>query len=671
MDLTTPISSLKHIGKIYANRLVKLGITTLEDLLMHVPFRYEDFRNVKKIASVRIGEIVTIHAKIESISQITTKNGKKGQLAVVSDDTSKMQILWFNQPYILYTLKTVKTFAFAGKIQWFNKKPTLFAPVYEPISDESRNIHTGRLVPIYHTTQKINSKWIRNRIFNLLENDFEEFLPDEILKNYKLINFSEAVKTIHFPDNMEDVEKARHRLAFNEFFMQQIKWLLRAEDRKRLATSHKINISKSLYSEFTRFLPFSLTKSQERSIKEIFDDLKKKTPMNRLIQGDVGSGKTVVSAAAAFAAFANGFQSVFMAPTQILAEQHYKTLSKIFAPYKGRVSLITSARKNIEMGRNDIFVGTHALIYKKVDFDKVALVVIDESHRFGVNERAKLAKIASKNKKSPHVLTMTATPIPRTIALTAYGDLDLSTLDELPKGRQPITTWIVPPEKREGAYAWISKEIDEDQVQAFIVCPLIEESQIETLKEIKAVKSEFEKLKKIFKDKKLGLLHGKLKTKEKEEVLEEFRKGNLNILVSTPVVEVGIDIPNATIMVIEAADRFGLAQLHQLRGRVGRGNKKSYCLLFTESQSEKVKQRLSAMKKSISGFELAEIDLQMRGPGEIYGIAQHGFPQLKVATWQDSELIKSTKLVAQEAILNKNKFEKLFDKLRKIEINPN
>lgn len=671
MDLTTPISSFKHIGKIYANRLVKLGITTLEDLLMHIPFRYEDFRNVKKIASVRIGETVTIHAKIESISQITTKNGKKGQLAVVSDDTSKMQILWFNQPYILYTLKTGKTFAFAGKIQWFNKKPTFFAPVYEPISDESKNIHTGRLVPIYHTTQKINSKWIRNRIFNLLENDFEEFLPDEILKNYKLINFSEAVKTIHFPDNMEDVEKARHRLAFNEFFMQQIKWLLRAEDRKRLATSHKINISKSLYSEFTRSLPFSLTKSQKRSIKEIFDDLKKKTPMNRLIQGDVGSGKTVVSAAAAFAAFANGFQSVFMAPTQILAEQHYKTLSKIFAPYKGRVSLITSARKNIEMGRSDIFVGTHALIYKKVDLDRVALVVIDESHRFGVNERAKLAKIASKNKKSPHVLTMTATPIPRTIALTAYGDLNLSTLDELPKGRQPITTWIVPPEKREGAYTWISKEIDKNQVQVFIVCPLIEESQIETLKEIKAVKSEFEKLKKIFKDKKLGLLHGKLKAKEKEEVLEDFRKGNLNILVSTPVVEVGIDIPNATIMVIEAADRFGLAQLHQLRGRVGRGNKKSYCLLFTESQSEKVKQRLSAMKKSISGFELAEIDLQMRGPGEIYGIAQHGFPQLKVAKWQDSELIKSTRIVAQEAILNRNKFEKLFDKLRKIEINPN
>ncbi|MCX7928270.1 MAG: ATP-dependent DNA helicase RecG [Patescibacteria group bacterium] len=671
MDLTTSVSELANVGEIYAKRLSKLGILTLEDLLMHVPFRYEDFTNIKKISTVKANENVTIHAKIESITNITTKRGRKAQLVIVFDETGKMQILWFNQPYILYALKTGSDFAFSGNAQWFNKKLTLFAPVYEPLSSKSESIHTGRIVPIYHTTNKINSKWIRTRIFHLLKNDFEEFLPEDILKKHNLMDFTNAVKTVHFPEKSDNIENARKRLAFNEFFMQQIKWLMRAEDRKKFTISHKINIPKSLYLNFVNSLPFKLTQSQERSIKEIFEDLKKKTPMNRLVEGDVGSGKTVVAGAAAFAAFTNGFQSVFMAPTQILAEQHYNTLSKLFAPYKGRVSLITSTKKSIEMGRSDIFVGTHALIYKKIDFDKVALVVIDESHRFGVNERAKIAKIVSKNKKSPHILTMTATPIPRTIALTVYGDLDLSTLDELPKGRKPITTWIVPPEKRNGAYEWISKEIDENKVQAFIVCPLIDESQVETLKEIKAVKTEFEKLQNIFKDKRLGLLHGKLKSKEKEKVLEDFRKGSLDILVSTPVVEVGIDIPNATIMVIEAAERFGLAQLHQLRGRVGRGEKKSYCLLFTESKSEKVNQRLLAMKKSISGFELAEIDLQMRGPGEIYGVAQHGFPQLKVATWQDSNLIKLTRLVAQEAISDKNKFAKVFEKLNKLEVNLN
>ena len=393
--------------------------------------------------------------------------------------------------------------------------------------------------------------------------------------------------------------------------------------------------------------------------------------MNRLLEGDVGSGKTVVAAIAAFTAFANGYQSVFMAPTQILAQQHFVTLNEIFKPFSVRVTLATSEGVKKGPGKTDIFVGTHALIHKRVSFDNVALVVIDEQHRFGVEQRAHLVDLTGKKKKAPHLLTMTATPIPRTVALTLYGDLDLSTLNELPKGRQKITTWIVPPQKRQGAYGWIDKEIEKESAQAFLICPLIEESEAETMKQVKAATVEYKNLKKLFVSRRVGLLHGKMKAKDKDIIMQHFKKSELDILVSTPVVEVGIDIPNATIMVIEAAERFGLSQLHQLRGRVGRGAKKSYCLLFAESHGQNVITRLNALTKGLSGFELAELDLKLRGPGEVFGTRQHGFLDLKIANWQDTELIKKAKELAQEAFAKPKKFSKLLTRIKSSKIDSN
>ena len=424
-----------------------------------------------------------------------------------------------------------------------------------------------------------------------------------------------------------------------------------------------LKIDKKAVHTFIKNLSFKLTNSQEKIVDEIFSDFSKKYPMNRLLEGDVGSGKTVVAAIGAFISFINGYQTVFMAPTQILAQQHYNTLKELFDPYKARISLLTSGQVKKDLGKEDIFVGTHSLINKNALFDKVSLVVIDEQQKFGVNQREKLVKKARNKKISPHVLNLTATPIPRTVALTLYGDLDLSILDELPPKRLPITTWLVPPTKRQGAYKWIQKNIQDNKIQVYIVCPLIEESQKETMQTVKSAKSEFEKLKKVFPNLSLDLMHGKLKSKEKENIIERFKKGKTDILVSTPVVEVGIDVGNATIMVIEAAERFGLSSLHQLRGRVGRGTKKSYCLLFTESKSEKVVTRLSAMQKNLNGFELAELDLKLRGPGEVFGIKQHGFPELKIASWQDIGLIKKTKKVALDVIKSPKKYKELLKEI--------
>ena len=426
--------------------------------------------------------------------------------------------------------------------------------------------------------------------------------------------------------------------------------------------SNKLTVNHLAIQPFINSLPFELTASQNKTIDEILTDLNKDVPMNRLLEGDVGSGKTVIAAVGAFASFLNGYQTLIMAPTQILAQQHYETLNKLFSKFKIRISLLTSNSKLLSFGRSDVFVGTHSLIQSKIDFSKVVFVVIDEQHRFGVAQRELLVKKSGM----PHVLTMTATPIPRTVALTTYGDLDFSVLTEMPKGRIKITTWVVPEIKRQGAYTWINKQITNDKCQMFVVCPLIERSETETLKDVKNVTDEFEKLKNIFPKMNLGLLHGRMKVTEKNKILDDFREGKIDILVSTPVVEVGIDIPNATIMVIEAAERFGLAQLHQLRGRVGRGKKQSYCLLFSNFHSGTAYTRLKAMEKTHSGFELAELDLKLRGPGEIFGTAQSGFPELKVASWSDFELIKSAKDTATDVIKNPNKYPGLLEKFNSV-----
>lgn len=656
MDLNSPVTDLPSIGPFFERKFQTLGINTIEDLFYHVPNRYMDYSLVTTISRLHPGETATIHANVVSVKNIYSKKGLKMQIGSVEDDTGKIMVVWFNQPFLIKTLYPGRFVSLSGKVGFFSRKLCLTSPDYEILDDKDKEtVHTGRFVPIYPETSGLSSKWIRTKMLNafrLTSNNINDFLPIEILKDLNLSLYKEAFKKVHFPKTLEEAEEGRKRLAFNELFFLELKSLNRKASWYKNKVAHRLSVNKKSLDKFVAGLPFKFTGSQEKAVKEITTDLIKDYPMNRLLEGDVGSGKTVVAAAAAFVAFANGYQTVIMAPTQILAEQHYKTLNSLLEKYKVRISLITSATKKIEIGRSDIFIGTHALIHSKIDLSKVALVVIDEQHRFGVEQRKHLVKKSG----TPHVLTMTATPIPRTVALTGYGDLDLSVLSEMPAGRLKVTTWAVPENKRKKAYVWIDTLIKKFKSQAFIVCPLIEDSETETLLDVKSVTSEFEKLKKIFSDQKLGLLHGRMKVKEKDLVLDNFRKGKINILVSTPVIEVGIDIPNATVMVVEAAERFGLAQLHQLRGRVGRSDQKSYCLLFSNFHSGNAFTRLKAMEKSHSGFELAELDLKMRGPGEIFGTAQSGFPELKVASWNNYELIKIAKDAAEKVFKDPKKY---------------
>ncbi len=668
MKIEDKISKLPFVGPVYLRRLEKLGITTIEDLFNHIPFRFLDFRENAAISSLREGDIVNIEGVITLFKNQYTKSGRKLQVAEVEDNTGKIMVTWFNQPYLSRVLREGERVSLSGNVNWIGRKLAMISPEFEVIKDGIIPIHTKGLVPVYSETAGLTSKWIRRRVADALtKTEIKEYLPENILEKYKLIDFRQALLFVHSPKNPQEFDLGRRRLAFNELLFSHLKNLKRKSEWRQNKVKNKLKVKSEKLKVFIDKLPFELTNSQKKAVEEILDDLKKDVPMNRLLEGDVGSGKTVVAAIAIFIAFVNGQKSLLMAPTQILAHQHFNTLNKLFAPFKARVVLVTGNTKKVEKG--DIYVGTHALIHRKVDLTDVGVVVIDEQHRFGVEQRQHLINVIGKKKYAPHVLTMTATPIPRTVALTIYGDLSLSTLDELPKGRQKITTWIIGQEKRQGAYEWIEKKIEEEGIQVFVVCPLIEES--ENLNEVKAATTEAEKLKKVFPKRRIGVLHGKLKHEEKEEVLLKFKDGDIDILVATPVVEVGIDIPNATIMVIEGADRFGLASLHQLRGRVGRSLKKSYCIAISESKSKKVAARLSALKQSLSGFELAELDLRLRGPGEVFGLAQHGFAELKVASWTDTDLIKESREAAEDVIQNPGSFPDLVEIISKKEIAPN
>ena len=633
MQLSDSVSTLPFVGPTYEKKLEKLGILIISDLLHHIPHRYLDFSKFTKIKDVKLNEVVSIFGTISSIRNQPTKMGKLMQMATLEDETGKINLIWFGQFYLTKMLFPGTKIIISGKPAWFNKKLAFFSPEYEKMDYEHESVHTGKIIGIYPQTAGISNKWIKARI---------KYVLDRIEITNPLDNT--AFRKIHFPKNMDETIEARERLAFNEF----VDLLTKAKERKKKLIKKKgilLNIDLEIINKFISNIDFKLTSAQNKVTKEILDDLGKKIPMNRLLQGDVGSGKTIVATISAFTVFLNGYQTVFLAPTQILANQHYETMKELFKDLPIRISLITGSTIKKELGVNDIIIGTHALLNKT--FEKVGLLVIDEQHKFGVKQISFLQKV------NPHILTMTATPIPRTIAQTLFSDMDLSILDELPKNRQKIKTWLVPNNKRPNAYAWIGKKVKEDNSQAFIICPLVEESESETLKNIKSVKKEFASLQNIFKNQKLGLLHGKLKEKEKNEVLNNFKDGKLDILVSTPVVEVGIDIPNATIMLIEGADRFGLAQLHQLRGRIGRGTKESYCLLFTENDSVKVIERLSALTKISSGFELAELDLKLRGAGDVLGTKQSGFGNLKIADWSDTKLIKAaSEFVAKLEIVN-------------------
>ena len=638
MELQDSVSDLPFVGPNYEKKLDKLGIKTISDLLHHIPHRYLDFSKFTKIKDIQIDEIVSIFGTVSSIKNQPTKSGKLMQLGTIEDETGKINIIWFNQFYLVRMLPVGTKVIISGKPSWFNRKLAFFSPQFEKMDYEHESVHTGKIVGIYPQTKGLTNKWLKARIKYALD----RIKIDDFLDNKRgMLDFDNAIKRVHFPESLEEAEKAKERLAFNEFFN-----LLTEAKRRKSKLLKKKGISLTIKENdiyiFIKSLPFKLTTSQQKNYKEILDDLTGKVPMNRLLQGDVGSGKTVVSAIAAFTAFTNGYQTVVMAPTQILANQHYETLKSFFEKFKLRISLITGSVIKRDVGVSDIIVGTHALLNKIEEFKNVGLLVIDEQHKFGVKQLEFLKKI------NPHILTMTATPIPRTIAQTLFSDMDLSILDELPKDRQRIKTWLVPNEKRDGAYDWIKKQMNNNKSQCFVICPLVEESEAETLKSVKSVKKEFDVLQSIFKNYSVGLLHGKMKETEKNSVLNSFKEGKLDILLSTPVVEVGIDIPNATIMLIEGADRFGLAQLHQLRGRVGRGTKESYCLLFTENSAEKATERLTALTKITSGFELAELDLKLRGAGDVLGTKQSGFGNLKIAVWSQTKIIK----LASEAVNN-------------------
>ena len=646
----------------YAKRLEKLGIINLEDFLYHVPFRYDDFRLISKVSQVQEGEIVTIQGKITDI-----KNQYAGrftlQKAKVDDESGILEITWFNQPYITKSINVGDLISLSGKIKESKGKITIASPEFEVLNGNSP-IHTGRLVPVYPETRGVSSKWLRRQVYKILsENKDEliEFLPTETLEKNKLLDFLKAVEQIHFPDDLEKAEKAKERLSFDEFFLLHLSSILRKTEWEKELFQKPFSITKFKKNtdSFIRNLPFKLTNAQEKVIKEIFADLEKPIPMNRLLQGEVGSGKTVVATIAMFATHLNGYKSILMAPTEILANQHFETVSKLLSLHKIKVSLITGSKKPKEKDF-DVLIGTHALLYKDYDLKNLGLVVVDEQQRFGVEQRSMIRKKG----ESPNFLTMTATPIPRTVALTLYGNLSLSYLDEMPKERKRVKTWLVPSQKREAAYMWIEKQIKQGD-QAFIICPFIEQS--ESLTTVKAAAKEFDRLKKdVFPKLKLGLLHGKLKSKEKEEILKQFREKKIDILVATPVVEVGIDFPNTTIMLIETSERFGLAQLHQLRGRVGRGEKQSYCLLFTDITSPAVVKRLKSLETLYNGAELAELDLRLRGPGQLFGTMQHGIAELKVASFSNLPLIEKTRKEAENIFSKLSKYPELNNKVKEL-----
>lgn len=658
-DVNTLIDNLPRTSSITIRRLKSIGIKTYWDLLNYFPFRWQDYSLISSINKLQAGETVTLIGEIVEARYQVATTGTRIQKFIIKDETAVAQLNWYNQPYLLKLLKPGTKIAVAGEIQRLGKRILMEPKEYEIInSNESihRNLkHTGRIIPIYPEKRGLSSKTIREKIFYILNQNSEipEYLPTEIVSYNNLINEMAAYQNIHFPENWQLAKKAQERLAFDEMFFIQLGVQLIKKQWEKEMVGNRFMVETSQIASLQNFinnLPFQLTNSQKKAWGEIIGDLQKIKPMNRLLQGDVGCGKTVVAALACYLTYLNGYQSLLMAPTEILAFQHYQTISSLFKNYPIKIALQTSTKKAIltklkrpfqdNQSLFNIIIGTHALISKKFSLDNVGLVIIDEQHRFGVLQRAML----KEKGMNPHLLTMTATPIPRTVALTLYGELDLSIIDEMPKGRLTVRTFLVPREKREAGYQWIKEQIKKHGGQVFIICPLIEESEIETLKSVKAAKQEFERLsKEIFPEFRLGLLHGKIKSKEKDKIMNDFKNRNYDILVATPVVEVGIDVPNATIMLIEAAERFGLAQLHQLRGRVGRGQKQSYCFLFTEKEDQQIRKRLTFFAKTQNGITLAEYDLKHRGPGEIYGTKQHGMLNLKIARLSDYQLIEKTK----------------------------
>ncbi len=694
LSLLTPIGDVPKIGLAYQKRLKKFGIKTVQDILFHFPSRYDDFSDIIPISEARqkLAKTVCVQGKIVKIKDTRTfKKWMNLTEAVIQDENAEIKIIWFNQLYITKTLKEGDFVCLAGKVSLGKEGLYLNNPAYEKINEwaENNNLtHTGRIVPVYPETRGVTSRWFRFIIKPLLVrfvNIISESLPSEIIKKYKFLPINEALWQLHFPDSFESADAAKARFSFEELFLIQLS-VLKEKAKLMQFKAPACKMDASLMKEFTESLPFRLTDSQKKCSFQILKDLEKSIPMSRLLEGDVGSGKTVVATMASLSVIKNGFQVAFMAPTEILAKQHFREVSKLLLKFNVKVSLLTGkdnriseaeevfevSRKSLlgdlENGSINILIGTHALIQKGVIFKNLALVIVDEQHRFGVDQRAQLFKGL---KLVPHLLSMTATPIPRTLALTVYGDLDLSLITEMPKDRKKIKTLIVEPKDRTTAYNFIEKEAKEGK-GIFVICPKIESSKTTpgvtqqiygsfvpqnydlrslSLNDVKAVKDEYEKLSKdIFPNLRITMLYGKMKAKEKERIMLDFKKGEIDILVSTSVVEVGVDVQRATVMMIEGAERFGLAQLHQFRGRVGRSDMQSYCFLFTTSPDQLNRKRLKALVDCDNGFKLAERDLEIRGPGQLYGSQQWGIPDMAMQGLSNIFLVEKTRNSAKEIL---------------------
>lgn len=669
MKLTTPLDRVLKTKKEYIAALKEMNIQTVEDLLLYTPRGYEDLSQVQTLLSAPLNQKVTVKGMIQNLKLIRTKSKKQLVKATFTDsDGNTADVTWFNQAHIMRMLNDGDEVVLTGKLIENGYKLQLQSPQFESALQEDF-VHSGKLVAVYPQHDVITSKWLREKIILVREalDELPETLPSEVLREEDLVSKAEAIRCLHFPQNGEEVEKARKRMAFEEMYNIQIEALERKKEWQGETQSRlQIPMDVELIKNFFASLKFTPTDSQKIAIYEILKDIESGKAMSRLLEGDVGSGKTLVATAVMANVIKHGGQCAFMVPTEVLAKQHTESIGRTLIGFQKyleshpelemkmnvpRVAFLTGSvpksqsedsKNKLRNGSIDLVIGTHALIVDNVEFQDLKLVIVDEQHRFGVAQRQKL-----KEKGNPHFLSMTATPIPRTLALTGYGHHDLSVLLEKPGNRKPIDTKVVSPSDRKTVEAFINHQIDEGR-QVFVICPLIKESTSEEMAEIKNVETEAKRLQASFAHRNIALLHGKMAPAEKEETMRNFKEKRNDILVSTSVIEVGIDVPNASIIIIEGCERFGLAQLHQFRGRVGRGEHKSYCFLFTTTPEQARSTRLKAMEKHHSGFTLAEIDLQIRGPGEIYGFRQSGVPDMRFSSLLNPELVVKARKAAEK-----------------------